>query len=126
MKKILSMAVVLSIWLHADHVHWMGNYDKALHLAKQEHKPLMVLLVEPKCPLCDKVIRDVFMDKPYIERLNQRFVPVIVTYDKHANYPNEMYYSTQMPTLFFVDAQAELFIGKPILGEDIFTKNFDK
>ena len=105
--------------MNADHIHWLGDYDKALQKAQKEHKPLMVLLVKKECPSCNDVIKDSFMEQEYVALLNQKFVSVIVTYEGRKSYPIELFYSTSFPTLFFVNSQTETFLSSPLYGESI-------
>ena len=114
----------LLLWLlpliaSADHVHWLGDYDTALQKAHLEHKPLLVLVIKKDSILSNKIIKNSFMNQPYIEYINQKMVPVIVRYEGRLSYPIEMYYTTVFPTLFFVDSQREVFIHKPLYGERI-------
>jgi len=119
MMKILFSLFFLTLFINAEHIHWLGNYDKALQKAQKEHKPLMVLLVKRECPSCNDVIKDTFMGRGYIKHLNQKFVSVIVTYEGRESYPIEMFYSTSFPTLFFVNSQTEGFLSEPLYGRSI-------
>ena len=103
----------------SDHVYWQGNYDKALHQAQTEKKPLLVLVVKRETPLCNEVIKNLFMNQPYIEKINKTMVAVMVTYEGASSYPIELYYTTVFPTLFLVDSQREMFIGEPLYEMDI-------
>lgn len=125
MIKFLFTLCLLTISMNADHIHWMGNYDKALQKAQKEHKSLMVLLVKKECPSCNDVIRDAFMGQGYIKYLNQKFVSVIVTYEGRENYPIEMFYSTSFPTLFFVNSQTETFLSEPLYAEMIYENRIE-
>ena len=116
---------LLTLFVNADHIRWLGNYDKALQKAHKEHKPLMVLLVKKKCPSCNDVIKDVFMKQEYVKLLNQKFVSVIVTYEGRESYPIEMFYSRIFPTLFLVSSQTETFLAKPLYGESIRVKSIE-
>ena len=98
----------------ANHIAWLGDYDKALQKAKSEKKPMMVLLVKKECKRCNEVIVKNFMNRHYIEKLNNKFVSVIVTYEGEPSYPIELFYSTVFHTLFLVDSSDESFIGEPI------------
>jgi len=126
MIKILLTLCFFIISIHADHVHWLANYDKALQKAQKEHKPLMVLLVKKECPSCNDVIKNSFMGQKYVTLLNQKFVSVIVTYEGRESYPIEMFYSTIFPTLFFVSSQTEVFLSEPLYGESIDEKSIEK
>jgi len=117
MRKILFALWLITLSINAEHIHWMGNYDKALQKAHKEHKPLMVLLVKKECHSCNEVIKDFFMGQDYIKHLNQKFVSIIVTYEGRESYPIEMLYSTIFPTLFFVNSQTETFLSNPLYGE---------
>ena len=108
-----------TLFIDADHIHWLGNYDKALQKAQKEYKPLMVLLVKKECPSCNDMIKDSFMGQGYIKHLNQKFISVIVTYEGRESYPIEMFYSASFPTLFFVSSQTEGFLSEPLYGKSI-------
>jgi len=110
---------LLPLLLSAEHVHWLGDYNKALQIAHQTDKPLLVLVVQKNASLSSKIIKNVFMDQKYVAQINEKMVPVIVTYEGVLSYPVEMYYTTVFPTLFFVDSQRELFLREPLYGESI-------
>jgi len=114
----------LLLWLFpffvsANFVNWLGNYDIAHQKALKEHKPLLVLVVKKNNPLSSQVIKNAFMDQDYVDEVNSKMVPVIVTYEGALSYPIEMYYTTIFPTLFFVDSERELFLHEPLYGEEI-------
>jgi len=121
MMKILIL-LLFSLSLHASHVHWLGSYDSALKKAHKEHKNLLVYLVKKDVPACQNAIKESLMNQPYIQKLNDKFISVIVTYEGQMNYPIEMYYSQTFPTLFFVDSQHERFLTPPFYGEIITPK----
>jgi len=114
----------LLLWLFpffvsANFVNWLGNYDIAHQKALKEHKPLLVLVVKKNNPLSSQIIKNAFMDQDYVDEVNSKMVPVIVTYEGALSYPIEMYYTTIFPTLFFVDSERELFLHEPLYGEEI-------
>ena len=119
MIKILFILSLFTISMNADHIHWLGNYDRALQKAQKEHKPLMVLLVKKECTSCNNVIKKSFMGQEYVKHLNQKFVSVIVTYEGRESYPIEMFYSTSFPTLFFVSSETEQFLSEPFYADQI-------
>ena len=123
---MLFILFLFTLSINADHIYWMGNYNKALQKAHKEHKPLMVLLVKKECPSCNEVIRDIFMEQKYINHINQNFVSVIVTYEGRESYPIEMFYSTTFPTLFFVSSQTETFLAEPLYGKMIGVEAIEK
>ena len=123
MKKVV-LLFILSLILFANHVNWLGNYDKALKIAKKEHKPILVLLVKNSCKECKDIIRKYFSNKSYIDKINKDYICVILNYDI-GNYPNELIYSNTFPALFILNSKNEIFLTKPIYNKDIkeFLKN---
>ncbi len=112
MRQLLMIIFTIST-IYADTIRWQGNYDEALQQAKEDKKVLMVLLIKSDCQECKNIIRDIFMDKPYIEELDKNIVAVIVNIDNKHSFPIEMYWSGEYPTLFFINSLNEIFIHKP-------------
>jgi len=112
-KTLLFLLTLLSS-LYADHMRWKSNYEKALIRAKKEHKVLMLLLIKNNCLNCNRLIAENFINQTYIKELQSKTIPVIINNQSSANYPRELFYSTDYPALFFVDPQTELFLGKPL------------
>ena len=117
MRRFFLIWLLLFSFLSAGYVHWFGDYDKALALAHKEDKYLLVLLVKDDCQSCNNLIRDVFINQPYVDMIDKNFISVIVTYEGVTSYPIEMYYSTVFPTLFLVDTQTELFLSEPLMDD---------
>jgi len=116
----LALLILLSISSsRAEHIHWLGDYDKALQIAHQTHKDMMVLLVQRDSLASRDTIARNFMNREYIETLDSRFVCAIVTYQSRASYPIELYYSTTFPALFFVSSKDERFLIEPLYGSEI-------
>ena len=124
--KFILLWLLFPFVIFANHVQWLGDYDKALQKAHKEHNPLLVLVVKHKDPLSNKIIKDQFMNHAYVDKINQQMVPVIVTYEGRVSYPIEMYYTRVFPTLFFVDTKTETFIGEPLYGEEITQEELQK
>jgi thioredoxin-related protein len=113
MKILLFFLLSISV-ATANHIFWLGDYDKALKKAHNDKKPMMVLVVKKDCKRCHKVIVKHFMNRDYIDELNKKYISVIVTYEGKLSYPIELFYSTTFPTLFFIDSQDESFLREPI------------
>ncbi len=71
---------LLPLFLSANFVNWLGNYDVAHQKALKEHKPLLVLVVRKNDPLSSQIIKNTFMDQDYVDVINDKIVPVIVNY----------------------------------------------
>jgi len=126
MKKGL-WALLVAIVLQAEYIQWHSNYDKAHQEALIEQKLLMVLLIDKACPLCHQMLRTTFKDQPYLKKINETFVSVLVTKDQKSSYPIEMLYTMTYPSVFFLNSE-ELFVGENIYGyadPDAFDKHLN-
>jgi thioredoxin-related protein len=102
--------------LNASYINWKWNYEKALLLAKKEDKNLMVFLRKKDCINCQRMLRDTLINHNYIDKINDKYISVIVTYEEKNDYPVEMFYTLEFPSLFFVNSKDESFIIKPKSG----------
>jgi thioredoxin-related protein len=109
------ITIFLFSLLQANHVSWYANFDKAHQQALKEKKNLMVLLIEKECVACVEALKDTFMNKKYIDKINNNFISVLITKGQKSSYPIEMLYTFEYPSLFFLD-NTELFICEPIRG----------
>jgi len=121
MQKVLKYLLpwLLPLLLQANFVNWLGSYDTAHQKAFKEKKVLLVLVVKKNAAETSQIIHSTFMNRPYVETLNAKTVPVIVTYEGTLSYPVEMYYTTTFPALFFVDSSREIFLTEALYGEAI-------
>ena len=116
--KILLTIILLGGFstLNASHVRWFSNFEKAHKESLKQNKPLMILLIKKNCPACIKSLKTTFINQSYIDNINKKFIPVLITKNQKQSYPIEMLYTLIYPTLFFLDEQ-ELFYCEPIRGE---------
>lgn len=121
MRRLL-LITALALPLAAEHVHWLGDYKKAHQKALREEKMLLVLVAEPNSPKTAFLLKTVFMDRSYIAQINKTAVAVIVYSGSQSSYPVEMYYTTDFPTLFFVNPKQELFLSPPLSIQAITSK----
>lgn len=117
-KEILFIMIMFGILTtaNASHVRWFFNYKDAHKEALQQNKHLMVLLIKKDSLKCKNTITTSFMNQAYVDKINEEFIPVLITKDQKQSYPIEMLYTFTYPTLFFLDEQ-ELFSCKPIRGD---------
>jgi thioredoxin-related protein len=116
----LLWVLLLSSFGVAEHLHWRGNYDNALAQAKKEHKLLLVLVVKEACPVCQEILQKEFTgEASFIDTLKTKSVTVMVTYADRVYYPVELYWTNSYPTLFFVNAEKELFVHTPLYAYEI-------
>jgi len=118
MKKLLVLLLIISK-IHSNSISWLGSYDKALEIAKKEHKPIMVLLVKKNSNRCNEIIVKYLMNHKYINKLNSKYISVIITFEGRLSYPIELFYSNIFPTLFFIDSKTENFLYPPLYDKEI-------
>ena len=113
--RTLLLFLALSLMLHADHVRWQGDFEKAREEAVQEKKELIVFLMTDKCSECTKMLRSAFMNQNYIATINRDYVAVLVTKNQKQSYPIELLYTLEYPAIFFLDTK-EVFTKEPLFG----------
>ncbi len=116
MLKYLIFMFLLFTTLNANHINWYGDYDKAHQKALKEDKFLMILLIQKDSKESKRVLKDIFINQVYIDKINKEYISVIVTYNQKQSYPIEMLYTDIFPSLFFLD-KYELFIYEPFRGD---------
>jgi len=113
MRYFLLLLLVLS--LHAEHIRWCSNYEKAHQQSLKEKKYLLVFLMQEKDTTVMKMFQTTFINQSYISKINQKFIAVIVRKNQKESYPIELLYTKKYPTLFFL-TQEELFAYTPLEG----------
>ncbi len=74
----------------------------------------MVLLIK-KDYISKETLINSFMNQPYIDKINEKFISILITKDQKHSYPIELLYTFEYPTLFFLN-EYELFSCEPIRG----------
>jgi hypothetical protein len=113
--RLFFIFILLFVSLYANHVRWFASYEKAHLESLRVKKPLMVLMLKDNSKASIAVIQKVFMNQPYIDYINENFIPVVILKDQKETYPFEMLYTLKFPSLFFLNDK-ELFIKKQIRG----------
>ena len=76
----------------------------------------MVFLRKADCIDCKNMLKTTLINHEYIDKINDKYISVIVTYEDKNDYPAEMFYTLEFPSLFFLDSKDESFITNPISG----------
>ena len=115
-------AILLILLPLSAHISWMGDYEAARRLALMHHKDLFVVLVKKDCMECRELIRRIGSD-PHLQRnIAAQYIGIILIAESATSYPIELYYSTHFPTLFFVNAESEIFLSPPSFSVDCVKK----
>ena len=111
--KTIVILIISYIFLSANHISWHSNFEEAHHEALKSKKKLLVLLIDKDTP--NTIFKDIFMDKKYIDEINQKYISVLVTKNQPSSYPIELLYTLTYPALFFLN-ENELFMCEPLQG----------
>ncbi|MEN8302515.1 MAG: thioredoxin family protein [Campylobacterota bacterium] len=91
----------------ASEVNYSRDYNSALKLAKEQNRPLMLVIVGDYCPWCKKFERKTLNSSLIQGQVKKDFIPVII--DKRRDkgkYPPE-FNSKLIPTVFFINPKTE-------------------
>ena len=115
--RVLVIVILFGIFnnLNASHVRWYFDFEKAHQEALKQNKHLMVLLLQKDCPTCKEILTTTFINQPYIDTINTKFISVVIIKDQTSSYPIEMLYTVTYPALFFLD-NTELFCCETLEG----------
>lgn len=81
------------------------NYSKALKKAKQNNKPIILILSTKTCPWCRKLERQT-LKKDFVHAIvKENFIPLTLDRD-HDIYPQK-FTAKVVPTVYFIDPKDE-------------------
>jgi len=113
--RLFILLLLTVIALEANNVWWHSNFDEAHHKAVKNSKNLMVFLIEKDSPYNKNILINTFMNKDYIDTINEEYISVIVTKDQRSAYPIELLYTIEYPSVFFLN-NLEIYLCKPLRG----------
>ncbi len=111
----LLLTLLLTAWADGERIHWYGMFDKALQESRMTGKPMLVMLVRRNCAPCSRMVAKALGDPRIVTWINRNAVGVLVT-EGIGDYPIEMLYTLEVPTLFLLSPQ-ETFLRPPLRGE---------
>ena len=85
LKKTTLFILLLNTFLslNAIELNWINDYEKALLVAKKEHKDVYVFVGADECRFCDRFKKTTLQDKQLIKDLKKDYVPVYLSRDRH-------------------------------------------
>jgi len=87
------------------------GFDKALQLAKNEDKIIMIKVMTKECHFCRKMDREVMIEKEVITAIQKDFIPVSIDVSIHKlplNLKTEV-----TPSFIFIDKNAKVLLNVP-------------
>jgi len=110
--------MITAIGLYADdYIKWFHNYDVGHKEALRLEKPIMLFLKDDSSIESEKMFSKTFANKEVIQSINKNFVSIQLPKGTD-QFPLELYYTLDFPTLFFA-TRYEILYG------DIFTGYID-
>jgi len=112
MKKIVVLIFVSMIFLSCesklstDEKPNVSKYEKALSLAKESHKIIMLKLTSSDCHYCKKMERTVMLNREVRSLLNKHFIPVNIDVEKD-ELPRGLKHKVT-PTFFFINKDKKI------------------
>ena len=87
------------------------GFDKALDLAKKEHKIIMIKVMTKECHYCRKMEREVMIEDDIVKAIEKDFIPVSIDISTHA-LPLKLK-AAVTPTFIFIDENAKILLNIP-------------
>jgi thioredoxin-related protein len=106
--RIFALVFILTLTLSAspDTIKNLGyytDYTQAVAAAKEEKKPLMLVVVTSYCPWCRKFERKTLASKAVATRVKKSYIAVIVDRNKDSGSFPQRFQTPRIPTVFFID-----------------------
>jgi thioredoxin-related protein len=102
-----SFALSAQIDEFASKVNYSRDYASALKSAKEQNKPLMLVVVGDYCPWCKKFERKTLSSSLVQEQVKKDFIPIIIDKNKDkGKYPAE-FNSKLIPTVYFINPNTQ-------------------
>ncbi|MCF6200965.1 MAG: DUF255 domain-containing protein [Hydrogenimonas sp.] len=112
MKRTVITAIFLATSLFAQ-IEWEGSYESALKRAKEQGKPMLILVVSEHCRWCHKLEEETLADPNVENFINRRFVPLLLDREKDS-YPSFIK-ARAVPTTIYLTPDEKMLI-KPVEG----------
>jgi len=74
MIKLLGIFLFAIVSLNAASLNWESNYDMAVKKAKEQNKPIFVMVSSPTCPECNYMKKHVFTKDEVKNYINKNFI----------------------------------------------------
>jgi len=111
----------------ASDVSYERDYNKALQMAQEQNKVLMLVLVGDYCPWCKKFERKTLKSQEVRDEISKNFVPLVIDkYKDKGSYPEE-FYAPVIPAVYFIDPKTEKSLLETVayMKKDEFLENAD-
>jgi thioredoxin-related protein len=74
MFRFLAILLITFLSLNAASINWEKDYEKAIKKAKEQNKPIFVMISSPTCPECNYMKKHVFTKEEIKNFVNKNFI----------------------------------------------------
>ena len=82
MKKLI-LILLLAGSIFGSELNWIHDYNKALKLAKKEHKDVYLFIGADACRYCKKFKKETLSKKYVMDTLRKTHIPIYLSRDQH-------------------------------------------
>jgi thioredoxin-related protein len=91
---------------------YQTNYDEAIKKAKNEKKPIMLVLSSTTCPWCRKMENQTLKNPTINKQIQENFIPLALDKDEDS-YPKQ-FFPQYIPTVLFLNPHTEDYFDQSI------------
>lgn len=112
---LLSITLYANYWddynLFAQYMGYERDYNKAINIAKKEHKDLLVIFVSDGCPFCHRLVDTILTKKDIRDYINKKYIKVLINRDTDKNIPKKLIRPFS-PVTYIIDAPSGQIIDE--------------
>lgn len=112
---LLSITLYANYWddynLFAEYMGYKRDYNKAINIAKKEHKDLLVIFVSDGCPFCHRLVDTILTKKDIRDYINKKYIKVLINRDTDKNIPKKLIRPFS-PVTYIIDAPSGQIIDE--------------
>jgi len=111
MKRVLIIIIANFLFaLEIGKINWFRDYNKAIEIAKKQHKIILVDISKHECPPCIYMEKKVYSDIKLAMYIKKNFVPLFyyADIDKIPFFHIGEYFTEVAPSILFIDTDGNL------------------
>lgn len=74
MIKVILISLLMLLSLNAKSLNWEKSYESAVKKAKEQNKPLFIMVSSPTCPECNYMKKKIFTQDKIKSYINKNFI----------------------------------------------------
>ena len=97
-------------------INWIKDYDKAVQMAKQQNKPMLLDFYKPNAPMVTFEFNNTYNNADVKQFVEANFIPVLINVDEQPDLARK-FHINYYPTHYVKNPDSEKLFG-PRLGAD--------